>query len=359
MNTPRLALLGLALPALILANESYPDLTGMRFEMARTAIRSEVVGRLNSYWRSERGTRDRLGQSFRHYLGVTNRAELDALKADAARRGQTHIDEVARRELIARESAELAADGVVERGEALMAASWDRFRTRNQPTQFAGVPQVKAAFYEQSPELVDFMRRRVPLEFSGEAVGPNWLAELTPEQAFEPVLEEDAPRVGIPADGVEPVDTTGVDPMGGMTVGPISGGGSLFGVGETQEEFTGEADLSQVVTVPTPAPAPGERPPEPAEPSAAIVPPTVDGDNDAASVDTGWKTIKIVKDQTLGDLGVEIRRGIDRNLRPPLWGPEGIVDLLYQANMGHIADPNVLKIGDLVRVPTNAWFETN
>lgn len=168
-------------------------------------------------------------------------------------------------------------------------------------------------------------------------------------------------------DGVTPF-VTGTTGFGGdYDIAPeaVASAGGLFGLSDTGDLTVNDVPATTDAVVAAAVPSTLVTPDvdtapvittDPDTGATVLVPPTVTGDNDASSTDTGWETITIEQNMTLGDLGVRIRNGLPRDVRPPLWGADGVVDLLYQANAGHIDDPNVLRIGDQVRVPTEAWF---
>lgn len=385
-----LALLGLLLVGPARAGE-------FTFEAAKIQLFSDTRGRMRSCWAQDKCWRRRSLQQLcdraarKHFLAVEIEEELLVLEARAKQLGADHVREVVRRKELAADLSDRTKDGWYDVGDNLLQNSWNRFVEAHTQEDFPpigdGHAALRRAFWQESPELVAFLQLDDlgPVTFSGTPATRGWIESWgepveDPSEAI-PEPEED-PVIHIPASPVAPVLLPAERRHeGSYSVPPLPSCG-IMGMDcedatpEQIADYTGETPKIDVTPIQLPDPVIVDQPPElpkppdhddppevpvPPDPDEDTgeprVPPTAEEDNDAASADVGWETVIIQKNQTLGELGVAIRKKIPSHLRPPLWGPEGIVDLLHQANMGHIEDPNVLQVGDIVRIPTQAWFE--
>lgn len=354
-KTTALALAALALAASAQANATPAD----RVEMARGIAYREMAGLRARVWRSERLNNNRRAIAVRHFLAADSMAEVEALRNRARQAGPGAIAEVERRIDRARQVADLTRDAYWDAAEQSFRREWNAFVQDVSATAFTSARGMADAFgrHQGARDFHLFMRGRFIFNISGNAASENWLEEYI------------ASATTVATGDTTPVDTGIGDTTAVTIVAPDSGNvegdgtpgtftvlptGGFLGQGDTP--LAGGDDTPVVVDG---RPAINNAELDTVNGNQGVTPPPVpaDGsDNDSNNVDTGWRTLTVQRNQTLGELANQIRREIPRDVRPPLWGEGGMVDLLHQANAGHIADPNVLAIGDIVRVPTEAWF---
>jgi hypothetical protein len=331
------------------------------FEGAKVQVAAYSRGMLNRQWKSEKLKKLSRQWALEHFLGVSTEDELEALKIRAKELGRPHVLEVAARIKKAEVLAQRTRDGWYDVGDNLLQNSWNRFVAGHERSEFGDNQSVQTAFGAESPEFVSYIRLQTgkPATFSGTAAQPGWIESWKPDGSADDPSEK--PLVSIAVAPVGPVKLPKGKRISGMSGVPPLGSCGPMGLPcqeqdfETVARFTPETDRVATVTVPLDSKLPVLKP----ESKKTAPDPVMEGDLDEGGQDTGWKRIRIKKNQTLGELGVTIRRRISKDKRPPLWGDDGIVDLLYQANMGHIKDRDVLKVGDIVLVPTDAWFESS